>query len=382
MKIVNISLAAPYNEGWGYQENLLTKWQKRIGNDVTLITTRFESRKSDDHYNKVSAITYTNDDGVKIIRQEWLLDIWACRILHMYKNLYKTIEKEKPDFLFIHACQFLDAFKICKYLKNNPNVLAVCDNHADFTNSAKSLFPKLLHKTLWKITAKKLAKQVKMFYGVLPARCDFLHDVYGVDSKQIDLLFMGADNEVINESKSNINIIKERLNIDSHYINFVSGGKFDHYKKEIVNLMKAINNLDNVHLYIFGSIGDEIAVEFESLLSNKITYAGWLNQTDSYALIQACDFAFFPGRHSVIWEQCVALGIPVIVKNHKGTNHININNNCLFLDDISILNIQKTLSDIINNNKLSNSLKNNARSIVNNPFLYEEIAKKSIETYK
>lgn len=39
MRIVHIAPNAPYNEGWGYQENLLTKYQAKSGNDVTLIIT-------------------------------------------------------------------------------------------------------------------------------------------------------------------------------------------------------------------------------------------------------------------------------------------------------------------------------------------------------
>ena len=37
MKILHIAPNAPYNRGWGYQENLLPKYQKKLGHDVTVI---------------------------------------------------------------------------------------------------------------------------------------------------------------------------------------------------------------------------------------------------------------------------------------------------------------------------------------------------------
>lgn len=39
MRIVHICLQAPYNDYWGYQDNLLPKYHRKSGHDVTVITT-------------------------------------------------------------------------------------------------------------------------------------------------------------------------------------------------------------------------------------------------------------------------------------------------------------------------------------------------------
>ena len=39
MKIVHIAPNAPYNDNWGYQDNLLPRYQKKLGHDVTVIIT-------------------------------------------------------------------------------------------------------------------------------------------------------------------------------------------------------------------------------------------------------------------------------------------------------------------------------------------------------
>ena len=382
MKIVNMSMTAPYNDNWGYQENLLTKWQKRNGNEVTLLTTRLINNRNDDGSSIVEKETFVNNDGVKIIRLDWLINLWSFRTLRIYKDLYKTLEDEKPDFLYIHGCQFLDAIKVCCYLKKHKNVVAVVDNHADETNSAKSFFPKFLHYTAWRFTAQILNKYVKKFYGVLPIRCDFLVKYYNLPKDKIDLLVMGADDDLIVESKELIPSTIEKYNIKNDTFNIVCGGKFDHYKREVLYLMEAVNELDNIHLFIYGSIGDEIKERFDELLSDKITYVGWLNQKESYALLQACDLPVFPGRHSVIWEQCVGIGLPLIVKKLPGTQHVDIGGNCIFIEEPDKEKIKNILAQILNNYGILEKAKEVAESDKKYSFRYSGIAQKSIETYK
>ena len=379
MKIVNVSLQAPYNENWGYHENLLPKWQKKNGNEVTLITTRLTNNKNNDGSSATITEEYINDDGVKVIRLDWLHDNWFCKNFRLYKNTYTTIEKENPDFIFIHGCQFLDARIVCKYLKKHPNVKAVCDNHSDETNSAMSLPTKIIHKTFFNYTANLLNKYVYKFYGVLPIRCDFIEKYYHIPKNRIDLLVMGADDDVIKQAQDKKQDIINEYKIDSSKFNIVCGGKFDHFKTEILELMRTVKDIDNVHLYIYGSIGDEIKEEFNNLLDNNITYVGWLNQIDSYALLLSSTIGVFPGRHSVIWEQCVGLGIPLIVKDLPGTRHIDTGNNCIFVKNPNKDNLKETILHLIQNPLELEKMKQAAESNKKYQFRYSEIAKKSVK---
>ena len=40
-KIVHISLNSLYTDGWSYQDQMLSKYHKRMGYDVTCITSHF-----------------------------------------------------------------------------------------------------------------------------------------------------------------------------------------------------------------------------------------------------------------------------------------------------------------------------------------------------
>ena len=67
MKILNICLTGPFSDGWNYQDNLLSKYQKIIGNEVYVIAPRWTWN----HQGKLERIdkeNYLNEDGVHIIR--------------------------------------------------------------------------------------------------------------------------------------------------------------------------------------------------------------------------------------------------------------------------------------------------------------------------
>ena len=67
--------------------------------------------------------------------------------------------------------------------KTHKNVIVFADNHADFLNSATNWISKnILHKIIWRYYAQMLVPYVKKFYGVLPARVDFLKEVYNIPS--------------------------------------------------------------------------------------------------------------------------------------------------------------------------------------------------------
>ena len=43
------------------------------------------------------------------------------------------------------------------------------------------------------------------------------------------------------------------------------------------------------------------------------TFAGWVDAVDVYRMMDACDFAVFPASQSVLWQQALAMGLPLIV---------------------------------------------------------------------
>ncbi|MGH2063295.1 glycosyltransferase family 4 protein [Aerococcus urinaeequi] len=387
MKITHICLCGPVTDGFSYQDNLLPKYHGKAGHEVSLITSKWIWSHGGKII-KTNKEKYTNQDAVKMYRLELIgKDIFSKKI-KTYKNFYKILECTKPDIIFVHGVQFLDIIKVKKYVKNNPSVKIFVDNHADYSNSASNWISKnILHKIVWKFCAKQIEQYTTKFYGVLPARVDFLNKIYGIPKEKIELLIMGGDDFFVEKymNISEIINIKSELDILPTDFVIVTGGKIDSAKKQTLLLMEAMRSIKkkDVKLIVFGNVTSELKEQFDKYLSDdRIIYLGWLSVEESYKYFSIADLVIFPGRHSVYWEQVVALGVPMLIKYWEGTTHVDIGGNVDYLIEDSIEEIQDKIQELINNPKKYKTLKMNAQSIDKNNFLYSNIAEKSIRTRK
>lgn len=384
-KVIHICLCGPMTDGFSYQENLLSKYHKRLGYEVTLITSEWiwdnNGKLARDGRN-----SYINEHNIPVFRLPIRNNKNVENKFKRYEGLYQTIETEKPDILFIHGCQFLDLWVIRKYLKKYPDVKAYVDNHADFSNSGTNPVSKyVLHKGIWKIGTKAISSYIKKFYGVLPARVDFLTDMYGVAKEQTELLVMGADDEQVEKTEKEKlgEKVREKYGILQDDFLIVTGGKIDKAKAQTIYLMEAVKKLQNpkVKLLVFGSVEEELKEQVESLTDGeRIINIGWINAEDSYAFFAAADVVCFPGRHSVFWEQVAGQGIPMIVKHWEGTEHVDVGGNVKFLYKDSTEEIIEVLQSITLDNKgMYSKMKEIAADKGKKVFSYLEIAKKALE---
>ncbi len=159
----------------------------------------------------------------------------------------------------------------------------------------------------------------------------------------------------------------------------MTGGKID-IKKKIHVLMNAVNNLDDVKLLIFGSVNEDIEKEFYDLLNNhsNVIYVGWVKSENVYDYFFAADLIFFPGQHSVLWEQACASKTPCVFEKWEGMDHVNNGGNSDFITPITV----ETLIDKIKDLKFTSkyySMKSIAESDKTDIYLYSHIAMKSLE---
>lgn len=382
MKIVHICLTGVYTDGYSYQENLLTRYHKTLGNDVTIIanTKSFKENKVTD----VNPGERIDKNGIKIIRVGYKKHTpkRIAEFFRLYSGLYEKIAQEKPDFIFIHGLQFIDIKKIAKYAKNN-NVKICVDNHADFSNSATNFISlNLIHKFLWRKCEKKIEPYVTKFYGVLPARVEFLKNVYKTPAKITEYLPMGNDDE-LRDSITSIEKqgLKNKLNISKDDFVIITGGKIDKAKPEFFNLLEAVSEINNknIKVLIFGSIIDEYKERFESYLNNNnnLVYLSWLNHEETYEYLSISNIAIYPGRHSVLWEETVGMGVPIIVKYWNGTTHVNTDDNAIFLKKNTEEELKKIILKLLNKKEYEH-IKKNAEKAKHN-FEYTKIAEKTIQ---
>lgn len=384
-KIVHICLASFYIDRYSYQENLLPKWHKKLGYDVEIIASlqSFDS-------NGVSTVlpggeqTYVNEYGIKTTRIDYKFSNPYLRKLRYYDGLNERLNEAHPDIIFIHGLQFGDMGRVVQYVRNHPGIKVFVDNHADYSNSAKNWFSKcILHRIIWKRAAKCIEPFTTMFWGVLPARVDFLVENYGLPRGKCDLLVMGADDEEVDRALAPEVRATVRSNLDvseSDYL-IVTGGKIDAAKTQVLKLMDAVKRIaksgKKVKLLVFGTVVPELKEDFFNRVDDSVVkFVGWADTSKSYDYFSASDLVCFPGRHSVYWEQVAAMGRPMVIKRWEGTTHVDIGGNVRYLYEDKVDEICSVLNQVMDPPIYAAMAE--ASQAARSEFLYSHIARKSI----
>lgn len=385
MRITHLCLGCFYSDGFSYQENMLPKYHKILGHEVKIIASLqiYDKNGHLTYWN--GPLEYLNEHNIPVQRLVYKTPVRINQKLKRYVGTYRAIEKSNPEILFVHGCQFMDVDVVVKYAKNNPDVRIYVDNHADFKNSAKNIFSRLImHRILWRIEANRLLPYTQKYYGVLPARVDFLERVYKIPNEKVELLCIGADDEFVEKysSREQREKTRERNGFSSSDLVIITGGKINSNRPETLELMKAVAEYENpnVKLLVYGVVDSAYKEQFDELCNDpKITFIGWLTPEQTYENIASSDLVAFPGLHSVMWEQAVAQGIPCLFRSIPGFNHVDIGGNAYFCEDVSknglSIAIKRIFGDMMNYAILNEAASSKERK----RFLYSEIAKKCID---
>lgn len=385
MKVLHICLGCFFPDGYSYQENMLPKFHKQLGYDVEVIASlvTFDENGQGTFLSKGSI--YQNEYDIQVTRLDYKKPVKIYQKLKRFVGLYGALEKANPNIIFVHGCQFMDIDILVKYIKKHQNIKVFVDNHADYSNSATNFLSKyLLHRILWKRCAQMINPYTKKFYGVLPARVDFLSENYGLPKEKIELLVMGADDDKVQEAKQEnvIQGLRKKYNIGKEDFLIVTGGKIDEFKTQTLLLMEAVKKINRpeLKLIVFGSVTLGLKEKVNQLSDGKIVqYIGWVKSEDSYRYFAAANLVVFPGRHSVFWEQVAGTGIPMMVKYWKGTDHVDIGGNLIFLYNDSKEEISDRICELLDNRELYVNMKNVASEKAGTIFSYKDIARRSIE---
>lgn len=382
MKILHLMLGCFYIDNYSYQENYLPKHHKLQGNEVEIIASRVTFDENGKPTLLPGADKYENEYGIPVTRLDYKKGK-AARRLRYYEGLAAELERVAPDLIFIHGVQFSDIRIVAKYLKKHPEVKVFADSHSDFSNSATNWISKnILHRIIWRRCAQIINPFVKRFYGVLPARVDFLINEYKLPAEKVELLVMGADDDSVTAAAApEIRTeIREKYGLAADDFIIMTGGKIDAFKTQTLLLMEAVSKIEDprVKLIVFGSVTPELKDKVEALADGKkVQYIGWVQAKDSYNYFAAADLVVFPGRHSVFWEQVAAQGVPMLVKHWNGTTHVDLGGNVKFLHKDSAAEIEAMLREILTDGNYA-AMKAAAEKAAEH-FKYSKIAKRSIE---
>ena len=362
MKI--LMLCEFYNETLEYQENLLVKYYKKHGHDVTVITSTYESvfdYYNNIHDNKKPKKVYY-DHGAKIIKLPFKFNILGK--IKKYINITPIVEEFKPDLLYVHDIM-PNMLEMLDYKKKNPHVKMIMDYHADYTNSGNNWASiNILHKIIRKkMYMDPVRDYVSKFFPIIPGSKTFLKDLYGIKEEQMEILPLGADIDLVEEiKKSNKRTeIRKKFGITDNQKLLYTGGKFTPLKR-IDILLEAFNEMNNpdLHLVVVGDSDANNLKYKEKLLAiaanNKnIHFSGWVNNREVYEYLSASDLAVFPASQSIVWLQAIASELPLIIGDFGGQSLDYINEFGAIMEmkpnEITKENLKKHIKSVVSNHE-------------------------------
>lgn len=384
MRIVHIALMGPYTDNWSYQENILPRVQHRQGHQVSVVAPCFCHADGG-----AIALTqpgeYVLDDGVRVIR----LPLKTTGILgKVHKlllpyQLYPVLCRLVPDLIFLHGLgQGQSNWDIAKYLRRHPNCVLVGDTHiyATLANQGPLKLKSRLVCGYNSLCRKKLYPYYKKVFGITPACVEYALGHYGLPEDKVDLLPLGFDPARCPwEQRDGIRkTVREKYGFAEDDIVIIHGGKIIPRRKT-PETIQAVHMLQNpkVKLVIFGGISEEMKATVESLLemySDNTVYLGSVTPACYYEAYLASDFALFPGGQSVLWQEAIGCGLPIVVGNDDCLDYLNQGGNAVFLDDTSAEGVYSMLVKILEEQTI-NEMKFVAQNQAREFFSYERIAR-------
>jgi glycosyltransferase involved in cell wall biosynthesis len=349
-----------FDEALEYQENLLLRYYRKHGHDVVIVTsladTIFDYR-ADRCETGLITRTYEINEA-RIIRLPYKYNI--MNRIRTFPRLAKLLADEQPDLIYLHEC-FPCLPSVVHYLKHNPKSRAILDFHADYSNSTKNALSRfLLHRIVRGGLLRYARPYLSCIFPVVPASAKFLNEVYSLPFEAMEILPLGADLDVIKEvCYLELHIeVRKRLGIAEDDVVIFSGGKLEPRKRTEI-LFEALSHLSHhrPHVILVGEAAPEHQEYKKQLIAKaasvgSVHAVGWLSPRDVYAHMAASTLAVFPASQSIMWQQAIATGLPLVVGDTGGQSisYLNLYENIVILDrdEITPERFAKVIDNLLN----------------------------------
>ena len=382
LKIIHV--CQYYNDGWGYQENLLPRYQAKLGHDTIVITSDRRPFYPGDKNKRIIGTGTFFDNGVRIERIPIKREFRNRFVI--FEDLMGTLEKEKPDYIFHHGLTSPSLITVAEYKSSHGNVFLAVDNHADYFNSGKLWIWRLFnYKIYWRHKIKRYTSVIDVFFSITSNCALFAEQELNIPSFKHELLYLGADTDNNRFNSNWRKQIRNYFEFKDDDVVIITVGKIDKDKKvdEIIYSLKEIRE-PNIKLMIVGSIEENYEKELDHLINNdkRVVKVGWIRSDELFKYFSAADIAIFPGGQSTLWQQAISCELPVIFKYWEGIDYLLSNENGLFLFSNDHRELSQYLKILIHNKELRKNMKNRAIKERDEILSYEIIAKQSLKHHK
>jgi 1,2-diacylglycerol 3-alpha-glucosyltransferase len=242
-----------------------------------------------------------------------------------------------------------------------------------------------------KTILRRARRHLSRIFPIVPASAVFLHEVYGVPHSEMELLPLGMDADLGREVRTSGagRALRERLRIGPRDLVLFTGGKLAPPKRTelAIEAFLALGRTD-AHLLIAGESAPADAAYKARLLelaagNPRIHFLGWLGSRDIYACLAAADVALFPASQSILWQQAIGMGLPLIVGNtgHQDVSYLNGHDNIVILPNAQITaeRIREALHEVLGDERLRARMAAGARTVAEELLTWDRLIHKTLQ---
>lgn len=364
-----------YDERLEFQENLLVKYYRKHGHEVTVITSTFDSvfdYYGDRHDRRAPERRYM-DHGATIHKCKYRYNL--LNRFRAYRDITPILEEACPQLIFVHDI-VPNLREAVRYIKRHPECKMILDYHADYSNSGKNwLSLKVLHGVLRKRILDEARPYLSRIFPVVPASVTFLNEVYGVPLTEMEVLPLGADMDMVRavRSQSSRQSLRTSLGFRPDDCVIFTGGKLTPNRRTEI-LFEAVEALRDptIKVVVVGDAakGDTTYRDFlheRAARQGGIVFTGWLDKEGVYRYMNAADLAVFPASQSIMWQQAIASGLPLVVGDtgSQDISYLNLAGNIEILrgDEISVDRYAAVIAKIASDRELRERMAKGATEV-------------------
>jgi glycosyltransferase involved in cell wall biosynthesis len=385
MKIVHIM--SWYIPNMGYQENFLPLEQKKRGHNVVIITSdRYPLYKGMNEKTRFLKSGIYNDKGITIYRLPCFFEIIeGGQIILM--GIKRIIKKIKPDIVHSHGAFTTVTIQAIHHQKQFKYKLFIDDHSHSFkTNFKIDNFLKKMYVYFVKNYYNSCRKRIKCLLPVNQTSEQILNIYF--PNFDMELLHLGANNDLFKPSKNLRIKIREKYNIKENEILLITSGKFDR-NKDIDVLIHSFNNLKEdrrYKLFIVGN-GQKEYMNYLRTLSNdsmnkKIFFIDFLKNDKLNQYYNAADIGVWPGDPSIGVIEAISSGLPVIIPGNDIVYNLLLENkSAITFKRKNIRSLIKSIYKLSNRDE-RDEIQKNGLLLISQKLSWVNIAKTSINYYK
>ena len=373
----------------GYQENFLTREFKKMGYNITVITSdrylpfaNFQSVYEPLLGKRKCGTGYRIEEGVPIYRLPVLFEV-KCRV--WLRGLKFLVLKLKPD-LIISRDIMPYSFEMARLKKKDHKFKLIVDSHETIFSRDKNILRKIYFNFLRKIMVKKiLVSRVDKFTGATQEACNILEKKDDIPKEKIKYIPLGTDTDLFKFSEKERKKTRVKLNISKDDILLLYTGKIIKDKKVDI-LVKAFNRLDSrneIHLLLLSGIDSKFKNNLLNLVKKEKRKNIIFNPLVPYnklpSYYSASDICIWPGSVSISMLDAMACGRSIIGYDCSIVKERIANKNGLTYQKGDYEDLTDKISYLVENNELRKVMGERGRRLIEDKFSWNKIANQFID---